>query len=120
MTHTSSPSVPLPSDVTRGRSVILLNDDRANVGGYVVYRPPQTPTGPSASTVRVGRVEEILADAATGVFLGMLVSQCIVGEVQLPYRMPSCRVILGEHTFLPLIVSGMTSVMLSLLTSGVL
>lgn len=43
---------------------------------------------------------EILIDAAGGEFLGMLIRPCNIGDVVLPYRMPSCRVRPDELQFL--------------------
>lgn len=103
MSSALSQSHRLPENVTHCKSVILSNHDRAVLGGHVVYIPPFALNRVMTPCVR--RVEEILADSSGHAFLGILVSQCIIGEVVLPYRMPMCRVISSEHCFLSLEVS---------------
>ncbi len=112
--------VQLPDIITKGESVVLANHDRAVVGGHVVYqsRPETNPSEslPQEPDLCIGRVVEILIDAAGGEFLGMLIRPCNIGDVVLPYCMPSCRVHPDElqflikviantlkHVFLPLI-----------------
>ncbi|KAI0716145.1 hypothetical protein C8T65DRAFT_572363 [Cerioporus squamosus] len=96
MTTTLTPTV------TRCTLVHLPNGDRASLGGHVVYTQPATAGNSRSEAVHVGRVEEILADADHGGFLGVLVSPCTIGSIVLPYRMPACSVHPDRPVFLTL------------------
>ncbi|KAL1661798.1 hypothetical protein GGF50DRAFT_60307 [Schizophyllum commune] len=68
------------------RKVILSNKDELFVGAFALY------WGASSTAARphVGKVIEILASARH--VLGLLIEPYDVGDVQLPYRMPSLRI----------------------------
>ncbi|KAJ7702836.1 hypothetical protein B0H17DRAFT_1157414 [Mycena rosella] len=71
--------------VLRCRTLVLNGGDLAYLGKYVVYQNRLDPPA-------VGRVEEILVEENTSRLLGVLVSQCVIGPVILPYCLPSCKV----------------------------
>ncbi|KAF7971893.1 hypothetical protein HWV62_19513 [Athelia sp. TMB] len=71
--------------VLRCQSLVLTNEDLIQIHSYVLYRPSS-----SASTIQVGRVEEILVNSSIGTLIGVVITKCETGEPVLPYYFPRC------------------------------
>lgn len=74
-------------------SLVLANGDHIGVHHYTLYRQAE-------DRVAIGRVEEILAELGTCRVIGILITQCDIGELVLPYRLPSCTLATGSMRFL--------------------